>query len=196
MTTTTSATTITTTSCKITAHFFQSFICDLSFFLATTQAPPCPPVSRAGLAILWTTFTPTTSTYACQAYSWTANTTGTVYLQFRLQQSPGRWYLDDVSVFDGGTQLLLNGGFESGTLSPWVRTTPNGPSCSGQIAAVTNSGGLAHTGSWFLWDGQINCYDQVEQAFNVIAGKTYVISYWLRSTTTSGSPIYAQVLIS
>ena len=164
--------------------------------VATTQAPPCAPISRTGLAVLWTTNYPTTASYVCQAYSWTATANDTVSLQFQFQHSPGRWYLDDVSVFYGGTQLLINGGFESGTLTPWFRTTPNGGSCSGQIAAVTTSGGSARTGSWYLWNGQINCYDQIEQNFNVTAGETYVISYWIRSTTTSGSPIYAKVLIT
>ena len=142
---------------------------------------------------LWTTNSPTTNSYACQAYSWTAATTETVALQFQFQHHPGRWYLDDVSIFHGGTQLLSNGGFESGTLSPWYRTAPNGNGCGGQQGAVSNSGG-ARTGSWFLWDGAMNCFDQIQQNFSVVAGETYVISYWLRSTAT-GSPIFAKVLI-
>ena len=170
----------------------------MRFFLclATSQASSCPPIARYGLGALWTTNTPTTNTYTCQAYSWIATANGTLSLQFQLQHGPGRWYVDDVSVFHGGTQLLVNGGFESGTLAPWIRTTPNGSNCTGQIAAVTNSAGLAHAGIWFLWDGEVNCYDQIEQHFSVIAGEAYVISYWLRSTTTTGSPIFANVSIS
>jgi hypothetical protein len=163
---------------------------------ATTKAPPCPPTSVGSASILWTTNSPTTTTYACQAYSWIASTTGTVSLQFQLQHKPGRWYLDDVSVFYGGTQMLDNGGFEDGVMSPWFRTTPNGASCGGQYGDITNSGGSARTGSYFLWDGQINCYDQVQQSLNVTAGETYVISFWLRSTTTSGSNIFAKVLMN
>ena len=86
---------------------------------------------------------------------------------------------------------VFHGGFESGSLSPWFRRAPNGNSCGGQQRAVSNSGG-ARTGSWFLWDGAINCYDQTEQTFNVVAGETYVISFWLKFTiTTSGSAIFA-----
>ena len=116
-------------------------------------------------------------------------------LQLQLQHSPGRWYLDDVSVLQGATELLRNGGFGYGLLATWTRTTPNGNSCGGQSASVSNGAG-ARTGSWFLWDGSISCFDQIEQAFNVTAGVLYKISYWLKSTTASGAPIFAKVSIS
>jgi hypothetical protein len=174
--------------------FFQKSNCLL--FSATTQAPPCPPTSVGNSSILWTTNTGMSWSYTPQAYSWTASTTGTVSLQFQFQNEPGLWYLDTVSVFDGGTQMLENGGFDTGVLSPWIRTTPNGNNCGGQEAAVTNAYGDAQSGSYDLWDGQDYCYDQVEQSFNVTAGDTYVISFWLKSTASSGSNIYAKVLIS
>ena len=146
--------------------------------------------------VLWSTNTPTSVSYTYQNYSWTAPTTDNVSLQFQFQNLPGRWYLDDVSVSHGGTQMLINGGFENATLTPWIRTAPNGDSCGGQQAAVSNRTGSARTGRYFLWDGQENCYDQVEQVFDVIAGETYIISFWLRSTVSSGSNIYAKLSIT
>ncbi len=52
------------------------------------------------------------------AYEWTASTTGTGTVAFKLRNDPSDWYLDDVSVYDRTIQILVNGGFESGSLSP------------------------------------------------------------------------------
>ena len=65
------------------------------------------------------------SSYSCRTYRWTSNITGVVTLSFELRHDPGYWFLDAVSVLRERTdEMLVNGGFETGSLSPW------GPSLS------------------------------------------------------------------
>jgi hypothetical protein len=103
--------------------------------------------------------------------------------------------MDDVSMYAGGTQMLVNGDFETGSLNPWVRTQPSG-SCWGQQAAVTNAAGVAYTGSYGLWDGSTGCFDQIAQSFVATSGQTYVISFWLESTGPSSNGIYTNIFIT
>ena len=101
-------------------------------------------------------------------------------------------------MYAGGTQMLVNGGFETGSLSPWVASVPSGSGfCGGgQQADVTNTAGVAHTGSYGLWDGIMGCYDQIAQSFVATAGQTYTISFFLKSTGSSSSGVFARILIS
>jgi hypothetical protein len=74
--------------------------------------------------------------------------------------------------------MLINGGFESGTLSPWVRTTPDGP-CAGVAGAVCTS--LPHTGTHDLCDGSNGCEDAISQSFIATAGQIYNVTFWMKS---------------
>ena len=99
-----------------------------------------------------------------------------------------------MSIYAGGTQKLSNGGFESGALPPWVKTQPLGP-CSGQQSVVSSSVAVLHTGAYGLSSACMNVYDQIAQSFNVTAGQTYIISFWLKLTGTSSSGQFVRVLI-
>jgi hypothetical protein len=50
--------------------------------------------------------------YNYYAYAWVA-TESTATLSFFFRQDPGRWVLDDVNIYHGGTELIINGGFET-----------------------------------------------------------------------------------
>jgi hypothetical protein len=88
--------------------------------------------------------------------------------------------------------MITNGGFETGSLSPWVRTTPNG-ACAGPLAQVSSSS--PHTGTYDLTDGSNGCADQVSQQFTATAGQIYVVSFWLKSGST-GNTVLAKVTLS
>jgi hypothetical protein len=45
----------------------------------------------------------------CHVYTWTSPVTGTVTLAFQLRHDPAYWYLDNVSVYNKGSQMLING---------------------------------------------------------------------------------------
>jgi hypothetical protein len=150
---------------------------------ATTPVPPCTPTNVSSSSTLLSISSVNNTGYTCYAYEWTAPNTGMVTLAFQFRNDPVTWYLDDVSVYDGGTEMLVNGGFESGSLSPWAVTFPNGPcvggSPPGQLCNTTS-----HTGSYDYCDGCNTVADQVSQSFMATAGQVYVISFWLRTLST------------
>ncbi len=45
----------------------------------------------------------------CHVYAWTSTVTGTVTLAFQFRHDAAYWYLDDVSVYNNGSQMLING---------------------------------------------------------------------------------------
>ncbi len=125
----------------------------------------------------------------CSAYEWTSPTTGLVTLAFQFRNDPDYWYLDDVSVYAGANQMISNGGFETGSFSPWVVT----PGCGGTPAAVSTVS--PHSGNYDLRDGTAVCADEVSQQFMATVGQIYVVSFWLQSGGT-GSGISALVTLS
>ena len=115
-------------------------------------------------------------------------------LAFQLRNDPGLWYIDDISVSNGTTEMLVNEGFESGSFSPgWTTSTPNGSCASGSTAPqVVNSS--CNTGSYCLIDGCYSRVDQVSQSFMVTTGQAYFITFWLKNTG-SGSGISVSVTL-
>ncbi|CAF1440843.1 unnamed protein product [Adineta steineri] len=159
---------------------------------ATTPMPPCTPLSVGSSSNLLSA-TSGGSSYTCYAYAWTPLTTGTVTLTFSLQHNPAYWFLDDVSVYNGGTQMLTNGGFESGSFSPgWTKAAPTGCG-SGTTGYISST--YHRTGSYGYADGCNSHTDQLSQSFVVTAGQSYIISFWLKSGGT-GSGISISVDIS
>jgi hypothetical protein len=113
-------------------------------------------------------------------------------LAFQLRNDPSYWYIDDVSVYTKGVQMLVNGGFESGSVSPgWTVTLPYG--VCGAAGSVTSN--IPHTGSYSFMDGSVGCADQLSQSFAVIAGQVYVVSFWIEMGG-SGSAISVSVTLS
>ncbi|CAF1507759.1 unnamed protein product, partial [Didymodactylos carnosus] len=144
----------------------------------TTPTPPCTPVlSTTGQLYNVRNPTTTASGYTCYAYKWYA-TSSSATLTFALRQDPGFWSLDDVSVYDGGTQVLVNGGFETGSFSPWIYSYPNGHGGTyGRIDHNTYS--YAHTGYYYYADGCYSYTDYLSQTFATVLGDLYVISFYI-----------------
>ncbi|CAF4174688.1 unnamed protein product [Adineta steineri] len=160
--------------------------------LASIPTAPCAAVSVGTNGSLYRASSGP-NTYTCKTYSWTSPRTGTATLNFQLHNTPDYWYVDDVSVYNKGVQMLVNGGFESSSFLPgWTQTALNGPCVSpGAVNTVA-----PHTGSYSLQDGSITCTaDQISQSFAVIAGQTYVVSFWM-GTPGTGSGISISVTLS
>ena len=77
--------------------------------------------------------------------------------------------------------MLSNGDFETGSLSPWSSTTPNGDCTGGSGGVCTIS---PRTGTYDLCDGSYGCADHVSQQFTATAGQVYIVSFWLKSGST------------
>ena len=88
----------------------------------------------------------------------------------------------------GSSQLITNGGFETGAATPWSLTANilcSNSTCSGEVA---------HAGSWFLWlDGYGSAHtDTASQKVSIPSGKTTVnLSYYLHVDTNETTTAYA-----
>jgi hypothetical protein len=146
------------------------------FILLATAVPPCTPQSST-TGTLFTVTNPTSSsypTYTCYAYTWLAIGSSAT-LSFFFRNDPGGWMLDDVNVYHGITQLITNGGFETGNLNGWNYSG----SCfllTGQSHSGSSS---SKTGNYYYYDPCRNFGDTISQTFSTVAGDTYVISFWL-----------------
>ncbi|CAF3735017.1 unnamed protein product [Rotaria sp. Silwood1] len=189
--TTTTATTATTTTVTTATTTTATTVTSTTSTTTTTENP-CVLVSMGTSNILYTVTSPNTTSYYCLAFAWTSSITGLVNLAFELRQDPDYWYLDDVSVDNGTSEMLINGNFESGALSPWVRMTPNGP-CSGAPGTICNW--RAHSGTYDLCDGSNGCADLISQSFMATIGQAYNITFWMKSGSP-GSVISANVTLT
>jgi acyl-coenzyme A thioesterase PaaI-like protein len=120
--------------------------------------------------------------YTEYTYTYTA-TMAKTWLTFEFRNDPSFWALDDISVTNaGGTNVIVNGGFETGTLSPWTLYDPSNLSNAGTVET-----GYAHTGTYSYVDGAVDGTDGISQGFSSVAGQTYTISFWLENTgSTTG----------
>ncbi|CAF3989541.1 unnamed protein product, partial [Adineta steineri] len=91
------------------------------------------------------------------------------------------WYLDDVSVTNGSTELLINGGFESGSFMPgWDATleyydSPPNAQVEGSFLSFSPKEGSFQIIAYYKQD----LPDVITQSFPVIANSTYTVRFWL-----------------
>ena len=141
------------------------------YLTATTTANPCDtPVLIGTSSIVYPTSTGSSS-YIYRYVAWPSSSTGTVNLVFQFQNNPDEWYMDDVSVSDGTAELLLNGGFESGSFSPgWTKIILNG-GCNMFRAGAAIDTSYCRTGNRCFSDECGGHTDQISQPFSIIAGQ-------------------------
>ena len=99
----------------------------------TTTANPCQLLSIGSSSHIFSLTLTNATSYFYLTFAWISSIKESATLAFELRHDPNYWHLDDVSVDNGTAEMLINGGFESGSLSPWIRTTPNGV-CPGMMA--------------------------------------------------------------
>ena len=126
--------------------------------------------------------------YTCFARTWIATGT-TATLSFTFRNDPGFWSLDSIAVYHGVNQILINGGFDNGTVG-WSQT---GTCESG--GQVYYAPSLAHSGSYYYTDGCINSTDTLSQTFSTVIGDNYQINFWLKNDQCCSPMIIAKVTI-
>lgn len=112
-------------------------------------------------------------TYNLYSYVWTATASRST-LSFVSRHDPGGWLLDSVVVNRTSASLIVNGGFETGSLSGWNYTN----SCSSYPGAV-GSYYAAKSGSCYYYSSCVNGTDTISQQFSTTIGASYQISFWL-----------------
>jgi hypothetical protein len=134
------------------------------------------------------------------SYTFTATTTGANYIGFAFRQVPAFWTFTNVGVYTTSptNNLVYNGNMASGGNVPntYVQA-PTGwgiwyqgatiPGAAGSWQPGGNPGGTG--GVWY--DGAVQTYDGIYQAFNATAGTTYTVSFQLEgdNSTSVGSGI-------
>ena len=142
-------------------------------------------------------FNVSTISYRFYSYSYkTCDTSATITFAFR--HDVDSWCLDDVAVWNGSYNMLVNGGFETGNYSSWKYRDPINSGNGGQ---VTNGYLLVRprTGNYAYIDGMFDSFDYLSQTFETIPNYRYNISFWLRSSaysTQSNQLITAHVSIT
>lgn len=145
--------------------------------LATTAVSCITQAKLNGALYSVTNPTSTYSNYSCFSYTWVA-TQASATLSFVFRHDPGDWLLDDVSVYHGTTQMIINGGFETGNLTGWTYSISG--ACSGNFGGrVSYDPTKAKSGNYYYYDGCNSRSDKLYQTFSTIAGDTYNISFWL-----------------
>jgi hypothetical protein len=113
-------------------------------------------------------------------------------LSFFFRHDPGGWMLDDVSVYHGLTQLISNGGFESGNLNGWNYTG----TCNHYAGVAYSGSSYANTGNYYYYDRCALYGDTISQSFSTVAGDIYVISFWLTNYDCCGTTEIANITIA
>lgn len=130
-------------------------------------------------------------TYNYYSYTWLA-TSSSATLSFFFRHDPGGWLLDDVNVYHGSTQLLTNGGFETGDLTGWNYSG----TCNVYTGTVYTGSSYAHTGNRYYYDSCALYGDTISQTFSTIVGDIYYISFWLTNYWCCSPTEIAHVILT
>ena len=141
-----------------------------------------PSFSRSTLAItpqaplLGTFNTLTNNVWTSKSYSYTAAASKVYNLTFQFETNKkDSWYIDDVSVRNtASVELLTNGNFESGALSPeWIPNIVGG--CASQTSVSTAE---YHSSNHAFYDTCEGPGVAISQFFNGTAGASYTVDFW------------------
>jgi hypothetical protein len=108
------------------------------------------------------------------------------------QSGSDYWHLDDVSILDenmSNSEMLVNGGFENGTLTGWQLLCIS--NCLSSSGAISNS--PCNTGLFCYQDGCKNEFDFLRQSFSMTIGHTYTLSFYLLSDTHPNDQAFVRI---
>ncbi|CAF3066441.1 unnamed protein product, partial [Rotaria sp. Silwood2] len=141
------------------------------------------------------------SSYVQYTYTYVA-IASTTRITLSLREDNYFFGLDNITVYNNAapsTQVLLNGDFETCTLSSWVYCNPSNAAFSGQVQTTSFSSNgqtySAYSGSCFYLDGAVGAPDYLSQTFATIVGNTYTISFWLYNPS-GGTGVSIDILMS
>ncbi len=132
------------------------------------------------------------TSYTLYTYGFTANSSSAT-LTFAMSGDPGPvhnyWLLDSVSVnhTNANTDVLINGGFETGDLTGWTQYCATDANCgTGDYGQLTT--GVCYSGTYCYVD---KCYpythfDYLIQSFTAVNGDYYIISFYLMNVGGGG----------
>jgi hypothetical protein len=100
------------------------------------------------------------------------------------------WLLDSVSVncTNTSTNVLINGGFETGTLTGWSQYCATDVNCgAGDYGQITTT--ACYSGTYCYVDecNQGISYDYLFQSFTTVIGDYYILSFYLKNNNPGGA---------
>ena len=124
-------------------------------------------------------------TYYQFIYNYTAISSTTV-LAFSLRRQTLYFAVDSVSVQDYatlGTELLVNGGFDTGNISPWIYCNQNNQSNTGGVIlngtfTLNSFTYFSQSGAYFYLGGSNVSADYLTQAIVTTPGHLYRVRIW------------------
>ena len=160
-----------------------------SAILATTSASLAAPLSADGILYSVVNPTFTTTIYTSFNRTWIA-TSASATLSFSFRHDDYYWVLDDVAVYHGMTQLLINGDFENG-MTGWTRTGVCDSNDSGVYYSTTH----ARSGTYYYAGSCVGRTDTSSQTFATVAGDVYRIDFWLKNRACCPQTLIANITI-
>jgi hypothetical protein len=88
------------------------------------------------------------------------------------------------NILPTGTNLVTNGGFETGSFSGWTQWGDTGATGVG-TASTLPSGGSVHGGTYAAYFGPVGSLGGIYQDLTTTSGASYTLSFWLAHPYTS-----------
>ncbi|UJR17407.1 hypothetical protein I4U23_004302 [Adineta vaga] len=125
----------------------------------------------------------TFTNYGPFSYNYTAISNFT-RIAFAFRRQTGYFALDNISVQDFtalGTELIVNGDFETGDLTSWAYCDQNNVTSTGGVQSTFSDGSFNYfpkTGTHYYVGGSILAADYIMQTFPTIIGHKYRVFLW------------------
>ena len=125
----------------------------------------------------------TFNSYLQFTYNYTAIENVT-QMAFGFRRQTNFFALDEVSIQDFaalGTELLVNGDFETGSLSPWTYCDQNNALPTGGVQSTFSYNSFnffPKLGTYYYVGGSTIAADYIMQAFPTIIGHRYQVRMW------------------
>ncbi len=150
-------------------------------------APSCSSPSSVG-RIFGFTINSVTLAYVLYSYGFIANSTSAT-LTFAIDGENGGaghyWLLDSISVnyTNTSTNVLVNGGFETGTFAGWTQYCNTNANCGGTNLFGQITTNPCQAGSYCYVDkcDQGGSVDYLIQSFPTVIGDYYIVSFYVRA---------------
>ncbi|CAF1336312.1 unnamed protein product, partial [Didymodactylos carnosus] len=150
---------------------------------ATTTTPSCGVGFFSGAILSLNVGNAPFGDYTNYTFSYIATgTTTTLQFIFHGGGPLYKWWLDSVSVkkLNTSTEMLVNGGFETGDLTGWTQFCYL--NCSFWFGIITNQGCAQGT---YCYMDYCTAYDYLVQTFATTIGTTYILKFLLCEDPTS-----------
>lgn len=132
------------------------------------------------------------TTYTRYVYTFQP-TSASATIEFAMNKAAGAgvFYIDNVSVYDvdTSTEKIINGGFETGSLSGWTVSCLS--SCTGSASLIQL--GTGYQGTYCYVNYCLTNLIHLSQTISTTVGHVYTVSYYARSSSLGSGYFYSAI---